>query len=317
MGSGKGELRRRGSLGDVLGPHTDDIIRIATKNIGGLKVVPGNDKEDELKNWIVKKEIDIVGIQEVNINWKNCRGKHSLAERMKTPAWEFVKTAKAYNKHDIATRSQCGGTMMICRDQITHQMVGSGADEKGIGRWSWMLFKEEREKRTRIITVYQPNKTNDPMKSGTPYQQQKRFLLNENIDLCPNEVLRKDLIKQITKWMNKGDRIIVMVDCNEDVRQGKLTQRLEEIGLRSPIRQKFGESNMPATYHAGIKPIDDIFISKDLTFRDTGYLPFGDGPGDHRGIYVDIDRASMIGKSIYKIHRQQGRKLKSTDVRTV
>ena len=35
--------------GDDLEPPSIDTIRIATKNIGGIKLFPGNEKENELK----------------------------------------------------------------------------------------------------------------------------------------------------------------------------------------------------------------------------------------------------------------------------
>ena len=61
----------------------EDIIRVVSKNIGGLKVICGNEKENELKNWIVENGIDVLGIQEVGINWSNCKGNVSLRNRMK------------------------------------------------------------------------------------------------------------------------------------------------------------------------------------------------------------------------------------------
>ena len=303
--------------GDVMSKQKDENIRIVTKNIGGLGVKPGNAKEDELKNWIGKKQIDIIGIQEVNINWKKCRGKYSLGERMKTPSWEYVRTSGSYNKHDTDTMSQWGGTLTVCKDQMTHYVAGTGGDERGLGRWSWILFQGKNKRRTRVITVYHPNKNRDPMKCCTPYQQQRQVLVAQKIEECPNEILRNDLYKSIKTWITNGDSIIVLADCNEDVRHGKLGEKLSGLGLFSPIRQKFGDIGMPATFHAGSKPIDDILITRDLKFDAVGYLPFGDGPGDHRGVYIDIDKDSMIGRSIYEIHRIKGRKLKSTDIKTV
>ena len=61
----------------------ESLIRIVSRNIGGLRVEIGNMKEDELKSWIVNKEIDICGIQEMGINWANCRGRSTLTERLK------------------------------------------------------------------------------------------------------------------------------------------------------------------------------------------------------------------------------------------
>ena len=46
-----------------------------------------------------------------------------------------------------------------------------------------------------------------------------------------------------------------------------------------------------------------------------GYLPFGQGPGDHRGLFVDINLQNLVGGDFHKIHRQQARRLISHDSR--
>ena len=42
-------------------------------------------------------------------------------------------------------------------------------------------------------------------------------------------------------------------------------------------------------------------------------LEFGNGPGDHRAIYIDVQQQYIIGDDPYKIHRQQARRLISTN----
>ena len=110
-------------------------------------------------------------------------------------------------------------------------------------------------------------------------------------------------------------KIIVMIDCNEDIRTGKMNQMLTHLGLKSPVRQKHGTCNIPNTYHRGSAPIDDIYMSDEISFVRCGYLAFGDGPGDHRGIYIDINKKSLIGNSLHSIHRQQARRLISSNKR--
>ena len=42
-------------------------------------------------------------------------------------------------------------------------------------------------------------------------------------------------------------------------------------------------------------------------------LAFGDGPGDHRGLYIDVDFESFIGQDEYTAQRIQARRLISTN----
>ena len=69
------------------------------------------------------------------------------------------------------------------------------------------------------------------------------------------------------------------------------------------FKTKFGTGNMPATYHRGKEPIDDIFVTKNIGISRAGMFAFGDGPGDHRGLYVDVNMESFIGVDEYKVQR--------------
>ena len=93
----------------------------------------GNEKEYELKKWIMEKEIDVCGLQEIGINWRNCRGKGSIRERMKYHGWEYSRMVSSYNKNCEIGRHQYGGTMTFMKDQITHRVSASGIDEIGLG----------------------------------------------------------------------------------------------------------------------------------------------------------------------------------------
>ena len=126
--------------GDRLKSKGDRVIRIATKNIQGLGLTPGNSKEDELKEWMANRDLDIVGLQELNVNWNKCKNKARFCERFRSPAWEYIRYSVAHNKHDRTYRHQYGGCATIGLNQITHRVAGSGADERGLGRWSWLLL---------------------------------------------------------------------------------------------------------------------------------------------------------------------------------
>ena len=74
---------------------------------------------------------------------------------------------------------------------------------------------------------------------------------------------------------------------------------LRQSGLTSAPRTRHG-SNTPPTQHIGSVAIDHIYVTPNLVVGKSGYLPFGDGPGDHRGLYVDIQIQSLIGGNIKK-----------------
>ena len=107
-------------------------------------------------------------------------------------------------------------------------------------------------------------------------------------------MLRKDLCSALKTWIHNEDRIVLMLDANEDVRDGLLSKKLVSMGLDSVLQSRFGRSMMPPTYQRGSVPIDDIFVSKSITSIRAGMLEFGNGPGDHRALFFDGQPARRL-----------------------
>ena len=80
----------------------------------------GNPKEDELKNWIANRNIDVIGIQETNVNWSKCKNQDRFSERIRNPTWEFSRYSVAHNKHNSKYKHQYGGCVSLAIDQVTH-----------------------------------------------------------------------------------------------------------------------------------------------------------------------------------------------------
>ena len=299
--------------GDPIGMKNNDEFRIVIKQIGGMGIDAGNPKELELKEWLGNIQADCCGLIETNVYWGKCRDRARFNERMRHGPWEHIRTSTAYNRKEFTGRAQYGGTAMICFDQLAHRASGTGADNRGLGRWSWIMFRGKNNTNTRIISAYQPNVILYSENLGSVYKQHERHLLSNNIDSDPVDVFRDDLCKAISQWISKGEKIILMIDANEDVRSGVLSTRLRQLGLISPLQSKFGGHSMPPTFHRGSAPIDDIFVSPSLRVEKSGMLEFGNGPGDHRAIYLDVKQTDLIGIDPYKIHRQQARRLISTN----
>jgi hypothetical protein len=47
-----------------------------------------------------------------------------------------------------------GGTSLLARDNLVHNIGKKRVDEAGLGRWYWMQFVVKNNKSTRIISAY-------------------------------------------------------------------------------------------------------------------------------------------------------------------
>ena len=90
-----------------------------------------------------------------------------------------------------------------------------------LGRWLIMTIQGEGFK-TRIVCGYNPCFNKNP-NSSTSYQQHQRFLINKKNDLtCPRTKFREDLVEQLTRWREEGDRLIVCLDANGNTTPNQL-----------------------------------------------------------------------------------------------
>jgi hypothetical protein len=87
--------------------------------------------------------------------------------------------------------------------------------------------------RTRIVCGYNPCGSGK-LNSGTTYQQHRRFWVTQRKDLtCPRKRFHDDLVAQLIKWREEGDRLVVCLDANEDIYKKSLGKSLTKSdGLR-------------------------------------------------------------------------------------
>ena len=126
-------------------------------------------------------------------------------------------------------------------------------------------------------------------------------------------MFRNDLCAALQTWMNNGDQLVLMIDANKDVQDGALSLRSKSMGLISVLQSKFGKAIMSPTFQRGSVLIDDISISPSISTIRAGMLESGNGPDDHRAIFVDVKQEALIGADLYKINRQPARRLLSTN----
>ena len=85
-----------------------------------------------------------------------------------------------------------------------------------------------------------------------------------------------DLQQAIQTWSVAGEHVIVMMDCNQDVRSNRLQAFAEACNMREIILDRHGQE-APWTYRSGKRPIDGIFATRSVQCVQAGYTGFQDG----------------------------------------
>jgi hypothetical protein len=82
---------------------------------------------------------------------------------------------------------------------------GSGCNELGLGRWTYMRFMGDDRIVTRIICRYSPC-TNKNKDLGTVYQHHCRRLINKfKDDTCLRACFRDNLLRRMKQWQMDGN----------------------------------------------------------------------------------------------------------------
>ena len=223
----------------------------------------------------------------------------------------------AYNNTEpkISRRFHPGGLASLTTNKLCHKILDKGQDSLKLGRWSWVRYVGKKGRILRIITAYRPTKNTSGDGSNKTYIQHLRYLEKENMGRRPREAFMEDLKNEVEEWRGKGESIIIMEDFNEDVRKENMGKWRNDLGLCEVMLDGLGEENAPSTYDKGTTPIDSILCSANIGMVKAGYLPFGEGAGDHRPLVIDIDQISVFGASASPSSKVRARRLKLNDPR--
>ena len=287
-----------------------NITRICALNVNGIGVHYNSEKSGALQRWMEDNKADVMCLSETNVNWSKVKNKDTIWER--TKSWfEHRALGVSYNVHDKSDskRVQYGGTATILKDKIAHRHRDHGFDESGLGRWSWVRISGKQRCTTRFITVYCPGKNGSG--EATVYAQHLTELQED-----PIKRFWLDLGKDILKWKATGEQLILAGDWNENIKGHNITEWMELFGLKEAVTE-LHPGTPPPTYHRGSEPIDGIFVSTELSPSRSGYLDFGELPGDHRGIWIDIPNIQVLGYKMKDITKAKARRLKLDDPRVI
>ena len=221
---------------------------------------------------------------------------------------EGSKCQTSHNVHERFGLCQQGGTCITANELTGSYVVEQGADDEGLGRWSWMKLAGKGVT-TRIVVAYFPCNTRKQAINATMAQHRRYWRLQGN-RICPRRLMREALVHQLKEWRNQGDKIILLTDSNENMSGGPLARMLAgpDLGMIDAIQHR-SKTPGPPTFVRGQRQIDGAWVTPDIDINGARFLPFFFGVGDHRSMVLDIPLHSILGGDIHKISRPTSRRL--------
>ena len=304
------------TFGDDCVEKDKATVRMCFQNINGFGYTKKSVKSNSVKNLILTKDIDIMAMAETNINWGKLSRTDTLPQVCKE--WfERAKTVIAYNQHEKRKffKHQPGGTAVVSRGEYALRVKKMHYDEKRLGRWSSQVFQGKRNIITRVVSVYVPCLASDHGHKKVACQQQ-RALLAMGIKDNVISIFWNDFWSQIDKWLEAGEQLIIGGDWNCNVTNKKWLERFQKRNLVAAMSSRHG-TDLPETHNNGTVLIDEIFYSSTLNATKVGYLEHGESLSDHRPIWIDFDKSSVIGGKAPLKPTFAARRLKTQDPRIV
>ena len=294
--------------GASLSTKDDKHIRIMTQNIRFFPIEGRNEaRYDLFKRDMQDGQYDIIGLSETNYNWNNLSDDEQIHQQTRG-WWRNQAAQKSWLKSEDKNERQIGGTATIVTNNLTSYITNRGEDDRKLGRWSWMTISDPTKTiHTTILTLYHPCRT---FSSGSVNGQQLQKIREKypHMDEDTFSLYTKDLQKLIKSQLSDTHHMIVMGDLNQNTTgRSKLVRMLKMVGLRDPIHEKHGGS-IPATHINGSLPIDVILCSPHINIIDGGHCKGDINISDHKIIWIDIDRATLLGDT-KEIVRPMTRKL--------
>ncbi len=232
-----------------------------------------------------------------------------------------LASLSAGNSRTSGEKSQCSGDSPNSLATVHAQLDGIENTVMNIHcllqtmAWSGLSFLGKQGKRLAILTAYRSPRQ-QPMGGFGFYDQQHALLLAKGIK-CPNvrKQFVQDIIRFIQSLQHDGYEVMLNLDANGIVDMSTangICQIMTECSLID--LHSLGPTPPPATYKYGTHRQVDFMLGSTLlsnAIRRSGYLAYDNDNGffsKHRGLFVDLDFASLMG-AVHGIPPAQSRRL--------
>jgi hypothetical protein len=201
-------------FGDLLSQAKEKgCLRLYFQNVNGLYKFKKWDSLKQTCKRLHELSVDIIGFAETNVKW-DIR-KQNTVRTIIQRHYKSVNLCCSGNSEPSYTDYQPGGTLKAVTNKYTGKTITPIHDDTGMGRWSGFTLSTTFGTNIHIITAYQAVKSEGI--HSTYQQQASRLRELGGSCLDPRKTFIQDLQKTITKWNEKGDNTIVMIDANDSL----------------------------------------------------------------------------------------------------
>ena len=159
---------------------------------------------------------------EVGVNWSKYPSSANLASWFKESIPD-MKTHTAHNRHENIAYHQPGGTATFACRELARYARERTKDYRDLGRWCSTLFYADPNHKFRLVSTYNVGQQK-PRGDSTIFQQQVRYIQNNDLSHTPSWLFVIDFVAQLQVWQRQGDRLLIFIDMNEHILQGQLSK---------------------------------------------------------------------------------------------
>ena len=293
------------SYGDSVDIRDPSHIRIYFQNVKGLTYSTSGQDYAYYLSCISTIDADITGMAETNSTWQH----HHLQTKFKANAnrqFQMTKVSFSSPSQEIEPTPenesyQAGGTVTLATTKTATISFGQPfSDPTGLGRWSGLHFRGKSNKIFTTITAYRvctSSIRSAPLGSSFA-REYEHFKGKGMASLRPRKLFLDDLALVITTFQAAGHSILLMMDSN-----GQLSDDddLKTFITQCDLADLHSHSPAPSTYiGSATRRIDHMLGCQTVldAMHGSGSLSYTKGPqSDHRGLFVDLQPATLLGQS--------------------
>ena len=136
---------------------------------------------------------------------------------------------------------------------------------------------------------------------------------NKRVDKeCLKKLFKRYIITKMKEWRSQGDRLILMLDANEDTKNGNLAWAIRsnpKLKMKDLVRERACKDG-PSTWFCGTMQINGTFSTPDVDFYGSSLLPFWYSMRYLKAVLVEVPHQYLLGEQVLQVFCPEARRLK-------
>jgi hypothetical protein len=287
-------------------------------------------------------QVGTIAFSETNVEWHKFLIRDNTQSVLKKAFGSARVEYSTSSRKFETTHNKPGGTLCAALGSWVHMVIGSGKDETGCGRWSYITYAAKDDMKVSVVSCYRFCNQTNPGATTASNQQHGIMYADEELRpfmMNPHHQTMIDIQYFVQDLQEKGHEIIVVIDANQPEGQhyqsqlhnekfraahgfhvdgsidGSIQTFMSDCGLDNAITLMY-DGVVPNTHMRSSSQIDFPLTSVGLReyIEKVGLLDNSVLHSDHRGMFLDIN-SRLFRKRPEKVIPHQFRTLKLDDPR--